>query len=520
MENNKKLNDDNISVVYQKDLNDTNSFEATNKNTNKVFDFLIESEDVLNILTRAERSASRFIESHYSSEEYLKDKNINLSQYEINSDSLSYFFFRQKIIDTDNSLGLDLNSFKLDKLPYGCNIIETFDSIDYNELDIEYFNNLIKDFLDYYQALINNLDNRKLQFIDIINKLCIFQKEHINLFKIDDEFKGIFEDKLFLYFQSSIDFLKQSYIEDFLNIDVLNKIDTLHKKNIIFGGILWLNSDNYNLPPFPVPYQTLVNNFLAEAKNQPQNCIKYVSSFIEFYKSKVELLEFHKETYNIAIQQIKETSNSIKLKYMNLLQKVKEKTNGEYLNVSEWIKNRRLELGLTQKELSEITGISKSMIGHVENNIHLPSIENALVLSHFLKLDILPFARKLKKEMIFNFKKNLQITFQKKIQRLLTLNEEQTVEIDFSESISTVLRKRRQELGLSLRKLGELTGITNSGISSIENNVCNPSFENAVKLCNTLSIDRLKFLELLEKETVEDYIKRTQHAFESRFNTL
>ena len=48
------------------------------------------------------------------------------------------------------------------------------------------------------------------------------------------------------------------------------------------------------------------------------------------------------------------------------------------------IKERRKELGLTQEQLSEKSGISQSAISEIENGVHLPNVEEALDLAEAL----------------------------------------------------------------------------------------------------------------------------------------
>ncbi|MEE0265552.1 MAG: helix-turn-helix transcriptional regulator [Acutalibacteraceae bacterium] len=51
------------------------------------------------------------------------------------------------------------------------------------------------------------------------------------------------------------------------------------------------------------------------------------------------------------------------------------------------IKERRLELGLTQLQLSELTGIKKNTISNYENNVSSPSEENIFKIMEALKCD-------------------------------------------------------------------------------------------------------------------------------------
>lgn len=55
--------------------------------------------------------------------------------------------------------------------------------------------------------------------------------------------------------------------------------------------------------------------------------------------------------------------------------------------IGDKIKERRLELGLTQLQLSELTGIKKNTISNYENNVSSPSEENIFKIMEALKCD-------------------------------------------------------------------------------------------------------------------------------------
>lgn len=55
--------------------------------------------------------------------------------------------------------------------------------------------------------------------------------------------------------------------------------------------------------------------------------------------------------------------------------------------IGDKIKERRLELGLTQLQLSDLTGIKKNTISNYENNVSSPSEENIFKIMEALKCD-------------------------------------------------------------------------------------------------------------------------------------
>lgn len=58
------------------------------------------------------------------------------------------------------------------------------------------------------------------------------------------------------------------------------------------------------------------------------------------------------------------------------------------LGISIIVKQRRLELGLTQQELAKETGLSRQHISNIERGIFAPSLETIIYLNHALKINI------------------------------------------------------------------------------------------------------------------------------------
>lgn len=57
--------------------------------------------------------------------------------------------------------------------------------------------------------------------------------------------------------------------------------------------------------------------------------------------------------------------------------------------LSEVVKNQRTELGYTQEQLSDVTGINRIMIGRIERKEYTPSIQQLESLAKTLKFDII-----------------------------------------------------------------------------------------------------------------------------------
>ena len=56
--------------------------------------------------------------------------------------------------------------------------------------------------------------------------------------------------------------------------------------------------------------------------------------------------------------------------------------------MNETIKLRRIQLNLTQQELSELSGVSQQLISQIENNKATPSLRAVLKLTKALGLDL------------------------------------------------------------------------------------------------------------------------------------
>ncbi|MGN1023235.1 MAG: helix-turn-helix domain-containing protein, partial [Lachnospiraceae bacterium] len=55
--------------------------------------------------------------------------------------------------------------------------------------------------------------------------------------------------------------------------------------------------------------------------------------------------------------------------------------------LSQIVQEKRKEKGLTQKALSEATGINRTMISHIEENRYVPSLPQLTALSNALSFD-------------------------------------------------------------------------------------------------------------------------------------
>lgn len=67
-------------------------------------------------------------------------------------------------------------------------------------------------------------------------------------------------------------------------------------------------------------------------------------------------------------------------------------------------------------------------------------------------------------------------------------------------NIGDVLKNRRNELGLSLAKLRDLTGLSKSTLSDIENGKSNPKIATLEKICDALNIE---IKDVLENEQIQ-----------------
>lgn len=134
-----------------------------------------------------------------------------------------------------------------------------------------------------------------------------------------------------------------------------------------------------------------------------------------------------------------------------------------YMKSGEIIKKRRIELGLTAKEVAKRVGVAESTVVRWETGyIGSMKIDTAKNVANALHLSPLVFI---------------------------------TENLDFSESnlsIGEIIRNRRLELNLTLEEVSRRTGVTNATISRWETGeIRSMRLTVAVKLANALHISLL-----------------------------
>jgi transcriptional regulator with XRE-family HTH domain len=113
------------------------------------------------------------------------------------------------------------------------------------------------------------------------------------------------------------------------------------------------------------------------------------------------------------------------------------------MKIGRYLKQKRSELGFSDVELAKEIGITVSSLNDVEdideNDIQYLTIQQLITMCHVLKIRPIDIYQ----AIISDFKKL---------------------------SIQEIIKKRRDEKGLSIEKLAELIGYNSSLIESIENN--------------------------------------------------
>ncbi|MFN4149309.1 MAG: helix-turn-helix domain-containing protein [Candidatus Sericytochromatia bacterium] len=92
-------------------------------------------------------------------------------------------------------------------------------------------------------------------------------------------------------------------------------------------------------------------------------------------------------------------------KYDDTIVKLQKEDN---LTIGQWIKRKRIDLGLSQKELSEKTNISSTFISSIENYEFTPSIDNAIKLCEVLDINLSEFVEQLKREVVTHFLQTIE----------------------------------------------------------------------------------------------------------------
>lgn len=164
------------------------------------------------------------------------------------------------------------------------------------------------------------------------------------------------------------------------------------------------------------------------------------------------------------------------------------------LNLADIIKEKRNELGISLKELSAITDLSSSYLNRLENmRVPSPTIDTIVKLLLALKIEpsIIPNLSTQEIELI-----NKEYILASKKNEILNNND-----LDKDNSvIAGLIKNKRKELGLSLKDLEKITGISASYINRLETNSRNrPSIEIIKKLSIALNLDMGKLPGILQE---------------------
>jgi|LGVF01.2.fsa_nt_gb transcriptional regulator with XRE-family HTH domain len=142
-------------------------------------------------------------------------------------------------------------------------------------------------------------------------------------------------------------------------------------------------------------------------------------------------------------------------------------------SVGERIKKARKELGISQKILGELIGVSEVRIGQWERNYRKPKIDVLTKIAQALDVDVSVLSDVSKKD----------------------------------DCVGEKIKKIRKEKGLTQKELGELLGVSDTMIGKWEGNNRKPKIDTLRKIANALQID---FTELMDNNQHEDLSEKTR----------
>jgi len=187
-----------------------------------------------------------------------------------------------------------------------------------------------------------------------------------------------------------------------------------------------------------------------------------------------------------------------------------------FKNISDSIRNTRLDNNLSHKEIGDIFDISQSHIRNIESGTANISLNTLIKYANTFNLDINSITHQniqtnnLHKDIKESFKNSSKINDIKILELLyfFRYNSKKELNISYNDinyfSLSKRIKKIRKHLSLSKDKISSLLHISNKSFENIENSNANPSLKTLLEFSNLTSIP----LDIL----LLDSIKNKDHA--------
>jgi len=106
----------------------------------------------------------------------------------------------------------------------------------------------------------------------------------------------------------------------------------------------------------------------------------YIHKFVKEAKEAAE--KIHKERISMQTNRLKNLRDQIK----NLKKEIKSERKADRVKVGQRIKSIRIQKDMSQSDLSDLTGVSRTMIVHTEKGHNAISIDTLLNICHVLEV--------------------------------------------------------------------------------------------------------------------------------------
>jgi len=165
--------------------------------------------------------------------------------------------------------------------------------------------------------------------------------------------------------------------------------------------------------------------------------------------------------------------------------------------IGKCIARRRCELGMSQQQLGQASGMPQSVVSEIELGSRNVTCERLYGIAALLEIRLLPvtwhFTRKVAELMDYNFPTEPVFKTQPAMQPCATVQPLLAVDLDLAESesrqlIGKCIARRRCDLGLSQEKLGQASAMPQSAVSGIEQGQRNVRYDRLYRIAAALEM--------------------------------
>lgn len=157
------------------------------------------------------------------------------------------------------------------------------------------------------------------------------------------------------------------------------------------------------------------------------------------------------------------------------------------MTIGDNIKKFRKENNLTQKELAYKSSLSRSYLADLERDRYNPSLDSLKLIADSLGVSV---------SVLLDEDGNLELSIEK-----------DETELKHSYTIGQNIKNIRKSKGFSMDKIKEITGLSKSTISDLENDKSSPTVETLEKIANALEVPIETFFRLNQLTEEKNYDK-------------